>query len=245
MFKTISSLFLAILCIFSISMSFAQTKKILVLSKTSGFHHNSIPEGMRAIQKLGAANKFEVDTTTDANKINSLNLKSYAAVVFLNTTGDILNAEQQQTFEKYIQSGRGFVGIHAASDTEYGWPWYGKLVGAYFVSHPEIQEATLNIINKRTIATSHLPEVWKAKDEWYNFKEIVPELKVLINLDEKSYTGGINGNNHPIAWYHDYQGGRSFYTGLGHVKEAYSDPLFLNHLLGGILYAIGAESMNK
>jgi type 1 glutamine amidotransferase len=221
----------------------AKKKRILVFSKTAGFHHGSIKVGIAAIQKLGLENKFEVDTTVDAGKFTSKNLKQYAAVVFLNTTGDVLNAGQQVAFEQYIKSGGGYAGIHAATDTEYEWPWYGKLAGAYFINHPKIQMATLNVVNRNTIATKHLPEVWKRKDEWYNFKDISKDIKVLITIDETSYEGGKNAPNHPMAWYHDFDGGRSFYTELGHVDESYSDPLYLQHLLGGIQYAMGIKKM--
>lgn len=222
---------------------YAQKYKVLVFAKTAGFHHNSISLGLPAIQKLGAENKFSVDTTTNAALFTATNLKQYAAVIFLSTTGNVLNDEQQGAFEKYIQAGGGFVGVHAATDTEYDWPWYGKLVGAYFIKHPEQQEATLRIVDRKSIATKHLPADWTRKDEWYNFKEIQPDLKVLIKLDETTYKGGSNGDNHPIAWYHSFDGGRAFYTGLGHVDGSYSDPLFLKHLLGGIQYAMGQKRM--
>lgn len=222
----------------------AKSYKILVFAKTAGFHHESILVGLPAIQKLGGDNNFAVDTTTNSALFTTDNLKQYAAVVFLSTTGDVLNDAQQTAFEQYIKGGGGFVGIHAATDTEYGWPWYGQLVGAYFVSHPAQQEATLNIVDRKTIATKHLPVNWTRKDEWYNFKEIQPDLHVLIKLDESTYKGGINGDNHPMAWYHDFDGGRSFYTGLGHVDASYTDPLFLKHLLGGIQYAMGQKRIN-
>ena len=221
----------------------AKSTKVLVFAKTEKYHHSSIGVGLIALMKLGQENNFAVDTTTDASKFTAKNLKKYAAVIFLSTTGDVLNDTQQAVFEKYIQAGHGFVGIHAATDTEYEWPWYGKLVGAWFINHPAQQEATLNIVNQNTIATEHLPAVWKRKDEWYSFKEIAPDLKVLITIDEKSYEGGKNGDNHPMAWYHDFDGGRSFYTELGHVEASYDDPLFLNHILGGIQYAIGSKKM--
>lgn len=221
----------------------AQTNKILIFSKTVGFHHQSIPEGIAAIRQLGEKHKFKVDTTTNALKFNIQNLKNYTAIVFLNTTGDVLNDDEQKAFENYIKTGGGFVGIHAAADTEYDWPWYGKMVGAYFISHPKIQDAELTVVNRKTIATKHLPETWKTKDEWYNFKEINPDIHILLNIEEHSYTGGINGKNHPMAWYHNFEGGRVFYTGLGHVKESYKDPLYLKHLLGGLQYAMGKKSM--
>jgi len=231
------------LLLFISGISFAQSKKILVFSKTAGFHHQSIATGIPALQQLGNKNNFKVDVTTDSTLFTADNLKQYAAVVFLSTTGDVLNEAQQDAFEQYIKQGGGFVGIHAATDTEYDWPWYGKLVGAYFSDHPAQQNATLHIINQKSIATRHLPKVWTRKDEWYNFKDINPDVTVLIELDESTYKGGKNGQHHPVAWYHNYDGGRSFYTELGHVDESYTDPLFLKHLLGGLQYAMGLRSM--
>ncbi len=213
--------------------------KVLVFSKTAGFHHESIAVGIPAIIKLGHENNFDVDTTTNSAKFTSANLKQYAAVIFLSTTGDVLNDAQQKAFEQYIKSGGGYVGVHSATDTEYGWPWYGDLVGAYFKNHPKQQQATLNVVDRNFIATKHLPAQWKRFDEWYNYKYIAKGLHVLIKIDEKSYTGGENGANHPMSWYHDYDGGRAFYTELGHTDESYADPLYLKHLLGGIQYAIG------
>ncbi|HTD40293.1 MAG TPA: ThuA domain-containing protein [Mucilaginibacter sp.] len=213
--------------------------KVLIFSKTAGFHHNSIAVGIPAIIKLGQENNFDVDTTTNSAKFTVQNLKQYAAVIFLSTTGDVLNDEQQKAFQQYIHSGGGFVGVHAATDTEYDWPWYGDLVGAYFKSHPKQQEAVLHVVDRNFIATKHLPAEWKRFDEWYNYKYIAKGLHVLITIDEKSYTGGENGDNHPMAWYHEYDGGRAFYTELGHTDESYADPLYLQHLLGGIKYAMG------
>ncbi|TDO24504.1 ThuA domain-containing protein [Pedobacter duraquae] len=226
--------------------SMAQKKKVLVFCKTAGFHHSSIEVGKAAIMKLGQENKFDVDTTSSADRFTKEGLKPYAAVVFLNTTGNALDDLQQQAFEQYFRSGKGFVGVHAATDTEYEWPWYGNLVGAYFVKHPEQQEATLNVVNRKSIATKHLPEQWKRKDEWYNFNWMTKEtLYVLIAIDEKSYKPGVGamGDNHPMSWYHDFDGGRSFYTELGHTEASYSDPLYLKHLLGGLQYALGTKKM--
>ncbi len=219
----------------------AKTKKILVFSKTAGFRHSSIPDGKRAILNMARQNGFIADTTENAVYFTDDSLKKYAAVVFLNTTGDILNDEQQAAFERYIRAGGGYAGVHAASDTEYGWPWYGKLVGAYFIKHPEQQEAVLHVTDRTHISTKHLPAEWKRKDEWYNFKDINPDIHVLITIDEKSYQGGSNGDNHPMAWYHSFDGGRAWYTALGHTEASYTDSNFLKHLEGGILYAMGKK----
>jgi cytochrome c len=213
--------------------------RVLVFTKTAGFHHSSIPAGSAAIIKLGMENNFTVDTTSDASKITEANLSKYSAVVFLQTTGYMLNNFQQADLERYMQAGGNFVGVHAAADAEYDWFWYGRLVGAYFDSHPEQQIATLKVIDKNHPSTRALPDEWKRKDEWYNFKMISKKIHVLINIDETSYKGGNNGANHPMAWYQNFENGRSFYTELGHTDESYSDPAYLKHLLGGIQYAIG------
>lgn len=218
--------------------------KVLVFSKTEGFRHGSIESGIKALQKLGIENNFIIEATEDSNYFTEEKLKNYATVVFLNTTGDILNNVQQAEFERYIQAGGGFVGIHAATDTEYEWPWYNKLVGAYFKDHPKIQEATLNIIDKGHESTSSMNDTWTKKDEWYNFRDINENIKVLIEIDEKSYEGGTNGDHHPISWYHDYDGGRSFYTEMGHTNETFENQTFLNHLLGGIDYTMANSKLN-
>tara|TARA_R110002049_G_scaffold309284_1_gene520083 strand:- start:2177 stop:5089 length:2913 start_codon:yes stop_codon:yes gene_type:complete len=206
-----------------------------------GFKHGSIPKGIAAIQKLGTKNGFEVDTTKNAELFNENNLKMYSAIIFLSTTGNILDAKQEAAFERYIQAGGGFVGIHAAADTEYDWGWYNKLVGAQFSSHPAgTPEANFIIKDKNFSATKFFTDsIWHRSDELYNYKKINPEVHVLMTLDESTYKGGQNGDFHPIAWYHNFDGGRAFYTGAGHTAESYSENLFLKHVLGGIQYAIG------
>ncbi|TVZ14797.1 cytochrome c [Maribacter sp. MAR_2009_72] len=231
-------------CILFIQSCSQKNDTILVFSKTQGFRHGSIEAGNLALQKLGTENGFKVVTTEDADYIVEDSLKNYAAVIFNNTTRDILNDVQQADFERYIQAGGGFVGIHAATDTEYDWPWYNKLVGAVFNDHPRIQEAKLNIENNAHPSTQHLGETWSKSDEWYNFKNINPNINVLISIDENSYEGGTNPEGHPIAWYHAYDGGRAFYTEMGHTNETFEDPLFLKHLLGGITYAVGDATLD-
>lgn len=230
---------------FSISLALAKPKpKVLVFCKTAGYHHASIANGIVAIEKLGSENNFDVDTTIDAGKFNAKNLKQYKAIIFLSTTGDVLNDEQQEAFKKYIEAGGGYMGIHAATDCEYDWQWYGNLSGAYFGGHPAQQTATLHIVDPNNISTKHLPDPWVRKDEWYSFKWMAKDLHVLITIDEKSYDlGKIKPmGNHPMAWYHEYDGGRAFYTELGHVEESYTDPLYLRHILGGIEYAMGVKN---
>lgn len=226
----------------SCNKSLEQTKSpaVLVFSKTEGYRHASIPDGRKAIQKLGKENGFGVDLTEDAATFSDDSLKKYAAVIFLNTTDDVLNETQQENFKHYIRNGGGYVGIHAASDTEYDWPWYGELVGAYFKEHPEIQEADLYIHKDENFAVmDSLPDPWTRTDEWYDFRQPPDDVHVLVNIDEDSYEGGNTGNGHPLVWYHDYDGGRSFYMEFGHTEASYTEPNFLKLLMAGINYAIG------
>ena len=218
-----------------------KTNKVLIFSKTNGYRHESIEAGIAAIKKLGADNNFTVDATEDSVFLSDANLKNYTSLIFLSTTGTVLGKDQELALQNFIHNGGGFVGIHAATDCEYEWPWYDKMIGANFLSHPQQQEAKLIIVDPTNISTKHLPATWVRKDEWYNFKNMNPDVKVLIKIDETSYTGGKNGDNHPMAWYHTYEGGKIFYTELGHTKESYSDPLYLQHVLGGIKYSMGIK----
>lgn len=232
--------FLFILLVSAIIPSVAQeTPHVLVFSKTAGFRHDSIEKGAEAIQKLGLQHGFAVSHSEDSTLFTDEQLKQYKAIIFLSTTGDILNAAQKEAFVRFIQEGKGFVGIHAASDTEYNWPWYGKMVGGYFESHPEVQYADIHVHDHTHLATQHLPEIWHRKDEWYDFKSMNPAVNILMTIDEESYRGGKMGSFHPVSWYHEYDGGRAFYTALGHTKAAYEEADFLQHIVGGIAYAIG------
>lgn len=216
------------------------TAKILVFSKTEGYRHASIPDGVQALRQMGTEQGWIVDHTEHAGIFDSDSLINYQAVIFLSTTGDIMNESQQAGFQAYIQQGGGFAGIHAATDTEYQWPWYGRMVGAYFDSHPQVQKARLEVTVQDHPSTQNLPDEWIRTDEWYNFRDINPSIHVLLNLDESSYQGGTNGQDHPAAWYHEFEGGRIFYTAGGHTVESYSEELFLEHIKGGIAYVIGA-----
>jgi type 1 glutamine amidotransferase len=227
---------------------------VLVFSKTAAFRHDSIPAGVAAIEQLGARNRFTVDATEDAGAFTDRNLRKYDAVVWLSTTGDVLDDSQQAAFERYINRGGGYAGIHAASDTEYDWPWYGALVGAYFRDHPgsvspQFQTATVNVLDRSTAATKPLPRTWDREDEWYNFRTNPSQsVHVLAEVDEDTYDprgysvpGGSPGmgDHHPISWCQPFDGGRAFYTGMGHKSEYFTEPLLLAHILGGIRMAAG------
>jgi type 1 glutamine amidotransferase len=219
---------------------------VLVFSRTRGYRHASIGPGIEALRGLGTAGGFAVRATEDPAQFNDSSLAGFDVVVFLSTTMDVLDDTQQAAFQRYIRGGGGWVGVHAAADTEYGWGWYGQLLGgnAWFKSHPKIQTATLNVEEPRHASTEHLPATFQLLDEWYNF-QVNPRsvVTVLLTLDETSYSPDVGAmGDHPIAWFHEFDGGRAWYTALGHRPELYRDPSFTQHLLGGIRWAAGAVS---
>lgn len=209
--------------------------------------HDSIPAGILALNATAAAYNMTVDFTADASFFNDSSLSQYKAVVFLLTAGHILDGDQQAAFERFIRGGGGFMGIHSATDTEYNWAFYGQLVGTYFADHPGQQNASLLVEDRAHPSTWFLPDPWYRVEEWYNYKwnpvTKNPLINVVLSVDERSYSGGTMGLSHPISWYHYYQGGRGFYTNLGHAASNYQDPLFLRHLWGGIAFAANATIM--
>lgn len=213
------------------------TPSVLVFSKTAGFRHSSIEKGVKTIQAIGAKHGWKVQATEDANAFTAENLAKFDVVVFLCTTGDVLNPTQQAAFEGYIRAGGGFAGVHSATDTEYDWPWYGKLSGAYFASHPHIQSAHIVTEDRAHPSTSFLPSPWMRVDEWYDFKENPrPNVRVLASLKPDTYQNGKMAD-HPIIWCQEFEGGRSWYTGLGHTEATYDELLFQRHLTEGIVWA--------
>ncbi len=220
--------------------SWAHDFRVLVFSETTGFRHDSIAAGVAAIQALGTVHDFEVVATEDAAQMNAANLAQCKVVIFLLTTGDILDAAQKGALQDFIRAGGGFVGIHSAADTEKAWPWYGQLLGAYLRSHDAIQPGTVLALDRAHPSTSVLPERWVRTDEWYNFQTNPRgSVHVLATLDESTVVGGEMGHDHPIAWCQEFEGGRSWFTALGHTTETYAEPEFRAHLLGGIQWAAG------
>jgi type 1 glutamine amidotransferase len=228
----------------------AQDKKqfsALLITKTAGWHHESINEGVVAMKELATQNFFDLQWHQAGMPITDKSLQNFQVIIFLNTTGDIFKDEEQKAIERFIQSGKGFVGIHAASDTEYSWPWYTKMVGRMFHIHPVIQTAKLRMTSNKFPGLEGFTDGQWWTDEWYEFDaEKTTGLNYILAVDESSYNpktdwgakkGQGMGNFHPIAWYHDYDGGRAFYTALGHMPTVYSNEAFLNHVYAGILWA--------
>jgi type 1 glutamine amidotransferase len=218
--------------------------RVLVFTKTAAFRHTSIPVAISTLRELGARNALAVDATEDAAAFTDAGLARYDVVAFVLTTGDVLDDSQQAAFQRFVHAGGGFVGVHSASDTEHDWPWYGGLVGAFFRTHPAIQSAAVDIARVRDLSTARLPRRWVRTDEWYAFTSPPREVRVLATLGETSYAPGeaAMGGDHPIAWSHAYDGGRAWYTALGHTEASYGEPLFRAHLLRGILSAAGFDA---
>lgn len=214
--------------------------QVLAFTKTTDFRHDSIGAGLDLLSQLGAEHDFTVKPTEDSAEFTDDNLAQYAVVVFMNTSGELLDETQQGAFERYIRAGGGFVGVHCASCAERDWAWYGELVGARFSNHPAIQKLTIHVETHEHPSTAGLPDVWVRDEEPYNF-ETNPRanVTVLATFDESTYEGGTMGDDHPISWCHEFDGGRAWYTGLGHINEGYTEESFVQHLLGGITWAAG------
>ena len=203
----------------------------LLFSKTAAFRHSNIDEATTAIQALGAANNFTVTATEDSSAFNDANLAQYEAVILLSTTGDVLDATEQAAFERYIRAGGGYVGVHAASDTEYDWPWYGSLVGAYFNNHPAgTPTATVKVEDPAHPSTAGIQRALAAHrrvvqlpDQPGGNPHQAP--RAGRRWTRRTYTPGAGamGADHPIAWCQDYDGGRSWYTGIGHTEASFVD----------------------
>lgn len=233
----------------------AQQFKVLVFTKTDGFHHESILEGVKAMRGLAERHHFAMDWHEDSSVFNDERLQQYQAIIFLNTTGNILNDDQKRAMERFIRAGRGFVGIHSASDTEYDWDWYTKMVGRTFVIHPVIQTAEMEVLDRKFPGLERMPDRFLWTDEWYEFgPERIKGLNYILAVDETTFDpkadwGRVSGTGmgkfHPIAWYHYYDGGRAFYTGLGHMPSTFSDKIFLEHIYGGIYWAATGKGIKK
>lgn len=226
----------------------AQQFRAALFTKTDGWHHDSINAGVTAVQQLAKLHDFEVFWTEDASRVfTDEQLKKYQVVIFLLTTGDVLNPDQQAAFERYLRAGGGFVGVHSASDTEYEWPWFTKMVGHMFHIHPAVQTATVEVKERNFPGMDRFAKRFLFTDEWYEFDAPrTDSLRYLLTVDEATFKPAANwgvkqgdgmGEFHPIAWYQEYDGGRAFYTALGHLPATYSDTDFLHHIYGGIYWA--------
>lgn len=244
---------IVLLLLLQLSLSIGTAKaqkqfKVLLVTTTRGWHHESLHAGVLAIQQLGQRNFFDVVLWEDPSGFTDQYVAQFQAIIFLNTTGDIFDANQQKVMERFIESGKGYVGIHSASDTEYDWPWYTKLVGRMFHIHPSIQTAKMQVLDNKFPGLQGFADGKLWTEEWYEFgPETISGLHNILAVDETSYNpkadwgarakGVGMGKVHPVSWYHEYDGGRAFYTALGHLPTNFSEPAFLNHLYAGIFWA--------
>ncbi|PTL58783.1 ThuA domain-containing protein [Paraconexibacter algicola] len=231
----------------------AEPFDVLVFTRTNGYRHASIPLGVALLRDLGARHGFRVRTTEEYRDISDAGLADVEVVAFVNTVGDVLDDLAQDALRRFVERGGAFFGLHAAADTEHGWPWYRELVGGEFLAHPLEQLGIY--VNEAPLepATSHLPARFAVFDEFYSFR-LNPRdrVRVLLSIDERTYlpdpnTTDIPGpgvvpasgrmGDHPMAWCQDLGRGRSFYTALGHEVQLYALPWFRRHVLGGVLTA--------
>ena len=232
--------------------------KVLMTTKTDGWHHESIADAVPAIRGLAAKHQFEVVWEENIDLVfTEESLNDFDVVMFVLTTGNILDPEQQALLEAFVRSGKGFVGVHSASDTEYEWPWYTRLVGRMFHIHPVIQTAELSVIDRKFPGVERMPDKFWFTDEYYEFgEERTKGMNYILSVDESTYAPEANwahrnlsgdgmGDFHPLAWRHEFDGGRSFYTALGHLPAVYRDDLFLEHLYGGIYWAATGKGVKR
>ena len=218
--------------------------RVLVFTRHVGFAHESIPIGIDAVQRLGSVTGFAVDATEDPSTFTDSGLAPYRVIMFLNTTGDVLNAAQQGAMERFIAAGNGWVGVHSAADTEYDWPWYQAMLGARFIGHSEIQTATIVVTDTANASTRRLAPSLSRLDEWYDFSsQPAVGTRILVRVDEATYSGGRMGAVHPVSWLQSYAGGRAWYTSMGHTSCTYTETPFLEHLRGGILWSAGMDTL--
>lgn len=255
--RLISLLLMAgVICTSSETIADPPQFRVLMITKTNGWHHESIADAVPAIRGLALKHQFELVWEENIDRMfTGKILEDFDVIMFVLTTGDILNPQQQVLLEKFIQSGKGFVGVHSASDTEHQWPWYTRLVGRMFHIHPVIQTAELSVVDRTFPGVERMPDKFWFTDEYYEFgEEQIDGLNYILSVDERSYDPVANweeksgkgmGEFHPLAWSHEYDGGRSFYTALGHLPAVYTDTLFLEHLYGGIYWAATGKGLKQ
>lgn len=209
--------------------------RVLVFTRTLEYRHASIPDGVQAVTRLAEADGFAVQHTEDPSVFADRELQGVRVVVWLSTSGDVLDDDQRRALARWLQAGGAFAGVHSASASEQGWPAFADVVGARFTGHPDVQTATVRVEDRDHPSTAGLPSAWRHRDEWYEFdRNPRDRVRVLLTVDETTYEGGAMGADHPVAWCSTSGAGRTWYTALGHESEAYTDPLFLAHLGGGL-----------
>ena len=224
------------------------TPRILLFSHSTGYRHASIEPGVAAIRGLGAREKMTVVPSEDPNVFSEAGLKDYDAIVFLSTSTDPKKPESEwfqgarrAALQGFVRRGGGIVGIHAASDSHYHWPWWGEMIGGHFARHPQgTPEGTIHVVDKRHRSAKGLPESIRRVDEWYYFDDYNPQTNLIVTLDPASI-GEKDVNPNPVSWSHEFEGGRVFYTAMGHTNESFTESNFLAHLAGGLKWVLGKK----
>ena len=244
---------LTLLAITTATNAVAAQFKALLITNTAGWHHDSIEAAVPAMRQLAKLHDFDLVWPNNlATVMTDKGLADYQVIIFMLTTGDILNDEQQAAVERFVKSGKGFAAIHTGTDTEYDWPWYTAMMGTTFLIHPAVQTATVVVQDRNFPGMDQFAKRSLRTEEWYQFKTPLPDgFHVLLTVDESTYNPHANwgtksgdgmGDFHPVSWYHEYDGGRAFQTALGHLPATYSDPVFLHHVYGGIYWAATGRS---
>ena len=240
--RAISTLLFINLLVIIISLQCSENNPPTILVFTgveeSKGRHQVTPTAVEAIINLMQKEGYEIYVTEDPAVFTKERLIKYVAVILLNARGNVLNDQQQSAFKEYLKGGKGVAILHAGLLAEEEWPWFTQLAGARFADHPKIQDATVKLATKDNSVNDGLPDSWIHRDEWYNFDTLPEQSTILIVVDESTYEGGKHGDYHPIAWCHEFESARMFYTAMGHTEESWHDPIFMTHILGGMKYAI-------
>jgi type 1 glutamine amidotransferase len=221
---------------------------ILVYSGSTGYRHESIPAAVESLKAIGAKLGYTVDASEDPNVFTTDNLAKYKVLVLVSNSTDPKKPESEwfvddkrEALQGFLKAGKGVVALHAAADSHYHWPWYGQMIGGYFASHPKgTPPATQTVADANHPATAKLPKTITRTDEWYYYKDVNPLLHVLITVDPSTIGDGQpDVNPNPLVWYHEFGGGRVFYSGLGHAADSYNEPYMQDLLSGALQFAVG------
>jgi type 1 glutamine amidotransferase len=213
--------------------------RVMMLTATAGFRHDSIPAARDVMNAMASSSgEFTVTMTEDVSAITASTLAGYDVLFFALTTGELpFDSEQKAAILNFVSGGKGFLGVHSATDTLYDWPDYGRLVGAYFMAHPWTQSATVLVENQAHPSTVGLGDRFTLTEEFYTFRENPrPRVQVLLRLDPSSV--GTTGD-YPLAWTQSYGAGRAYYNALGHFAETWRDPRFQRQVAGALRWAAG------
>ena len=235
---------------------------VLVFSKTNRFRHkDGIRGGLEALRSIAADQSMGIFATENGAVFNDDSLARFDVVVFLNATGDMLNADQERAFQEWLEAGGGWLGIHAAGDGSHAeWGWYMEnLIGAEFTAHilgPQFQTATVRTERPEHPISRDLPLAWEAEEEWYSWASSPREKGFMVHavVDEDTYEPVQNllgrrtslaMGDHPVAWSNCVGQGRSFYTALGHTAVAFEQPQFRTQLANALRWLIQGGSCSE